>query len=369
MRTTVQDEFIRILRAELTGETAVPTGDPTEVLALAKRHQMEHIVSHALLKNGQKEYAKPLHQSIWMSEQQGFVLDQVRGAFNGREIPFIPLKGAVLRGLYPEGWMRNSCDIDVLVRESDLASAEAALTGLGYVKSNGKTAHDITFTAGAVCLELHYTLIEEYRLPQIAAVLDRVWDYSYLVHDYEYAMADEMFYFYHIAHMVKHFENGGCGVRSFVDLWMLDHWMAFDCQKREDLLLQGGILTFAQAAERLAEHWFSGGDATGLDTMEQFVFTGGAYGTTVNGVTVKKVLRGGRWRHILSRLFVPYAQLKRYYPVLQKHPYLLPVYEVVRWVQALDRKNRYLHELGASLKESSGEAERTAQMLQELELL
>ena len=29
-------------------------------------------------------------------------------------------------------------------------------------------------------------------------------------------MLDELFYFYHIAHMVKHFENGGCGIRPVV---------------------------------------------------------------------------------------------------------------------------------------------------------
>ena len=31
------------------------------------------------------------------------------------QIPFLPLKGSVIRQYYPEPWMRTSCDIDILV--------------------------------------------------------------------------------------------------------------------------------------------------------------------------------------------------------------------------------------------------------------
>lgn len=368
MKTQTQDMLIRILRAELTGETVEFDGDPTTVLALAKRHQMEHVIAHALLQKGQKEFAKPLHQSIWMSEQQTFVLDRVREAFNAHKIPFIPLKGSVLRTFYPEEWMRNGCDIDILIRQEDIESAKTVLEHLGCVDQKGKSAHDITFKAGAVCMELHYTLIEDYRLPQIAGVLDRVWDYAEPVDGFEYAMSDEMFYFYHVAHMVKHFENGGCGVRPFMDLWVLQHRKEYSLQKREELLLQGGILTFAKAAVSLSEYWFSGTEMSGFDGLEEFVFNGGAYGSTANSVAVQHSLRGGRWGHIYHRLFVPSAQLKEYYPVLKKHPYLLPVYQVVRWVQALRRRKRYVREFSTSMRSSDLNG-KTASILKELELL
>lgn len=29
-------------------------------------------------------------------------------------------------------------------------------------------------------------------------------------------MKEEMFYFYHIAHLAKHFEVGGCGIRQII---------------------------------------------------------------------------------------------------------------------------------------------------------
>ena len=56
-------------------------------------------------------------------------------------------------------------------------------------------------------------------------------------------MTDEMFYFYHIAHMAKHFEEGGCGIRPFIDLWTLDNIKDVDHDKRDELLSRGNLNT------------------------------------------------------------------------------------------------------------------------------
>lgn len=369
LRTKAQEDLIRILRAELTGEDGVTDIDRDGVCRLARQHQVEHIVSHALLQNGHKEHARPLHQSIWMSEQQVFVLDQVRAAFNHSQIPFIPLKGSVLRTLYPQGWMRNSCDIDVLVRECDMERAGAALLELGCQKSPQATSHDISFTAGPVHVELHHSLMGELRIPRMAAVLAEVWERAYIRDGSEYAMEEEMFFFYHIAHMVKHFRYGGCGIRSFMDLWILNHRVSFDRDRRAALLERGGILTFAEAACQLSEHWFSDTGDAGPAGMEAFVLTGGAYGTVANSLIVQKTLRGGKWRQILSRIFVSPAHLKRRYPAVERHPGLWPVYQVVRWIQALTHKGRYAREWDITMQDAPEAEQEVAELLTALELL
>ena len=55
-------------------------------------------------------------------------------------------------------------------------------------------------------------------------------------------------YFYHIAHMAKHLQQGGCGIRTFIDLWILDNLPTIDTLKRNDLLKSGGLLQFSQSA-------------------------------------------------------------------------------------------------------------------------
>ena len=58
-------------------------------------------------------------------------------------------------------------------------------------------------------------------------VLAQIWDTAVSAGpgSHRLLLADEMFYFYHIAHMVKHFEVGGCGIRPFLDLWIMNHRM------------------------------------------------------------------------------------------------------------------------------------------------
>ena len=73
-------------------------------------------------------------------------------------------------------------------------------------------------------------LVDEYkrrnqgeRMEAINAILDMVWVCSspFKESPYCFQMSNDMFVFYHIAHMAKHFIAGGCGIRSFIDLYLL----------------------------------------------------------------------------------------------------------------------------------------------------
>ena len=93
-------------------------------------------------------------------------------------------------------------------------------------------------------VELHYTLIEDHVMPKANDVLSEVWENSLPGPDGGRVMTDEMFYFYHVAHMAKHFGNGGCGIRPVLDLWLLNRKQGFTKDKRDALLSRGGLLDF-----------------------------------------------------------------------------------------------------------------------------
>lgn len=57
---------------------------------------------------------------VYCYKRMNYEYEQVCDALEKAEIPFIPLKGVVIREYYPEPWMRTSCDIDILVREKNL---------------------------------------------------------------------------------------------------------------------------------------------------------------------------------------------------------------------------------------------------------
>ena len=82
---------------------------------LSKAHDLAHLVGDALIKNDligndeiKAKYQKQVMLAIYRYEKINYELNRLRSALNEAQIPFIPLKGSVLRQYYPEPWMRTS---------------------------------------------------------------------------------------------------------------------------------------------------------------------------------------------------------------------------------------------------------------------
>ena len=347
---------------------------------VAKQHDVLYLLAHGLKQNGLldggevgQRLENEIFKAVYRCEQLRHELGRICEVLEAAEIPFLPLKGSVLRDLYPEAWMRTSCDIDVLVKESDLDAAVSALTDHGF-RFEHKDSHDVSLYApNGTHTELHYTLIEGGLANGAAQVLSAAWETATLQDGtrYRYGMPDEMFYFYHIAHMAKHFENGGCGIRPLIDLWILDHRVPFDGEKRRQLLTDGGLSTFADRAAELSEIWLSGRTHSEVSRrMETYILRGGVYGTNENRVSVQQEKRGGKLRYALSRIFLPYKNLRFHYPILEKHRWLLPLMEVRRWGKLLfcGGFRRSVRELKINQSISVDERENTRRFLQDIGL-
>ena len=69
--------------------------------------------------------------------------------------------------------------------------------------------------------------------------------------------------------------------------------------------------------------------------MQEFILHGGVYGSFDNRVMLQQKKKGGKFGYLMSRIFVPFSRLKRYYPILEKYPVLMPVMQVRRWFMLL----------------------------------
>lgn len=351
---------------------------------VSKKHDIAHLVGDALIKNGlienddvKSRFQNQIVMAVYRYENLNYELGRICEIFEEAKIPYIPLKGAVIRHFYPEPWMRTSCDIDILVHEEDLERATAVLREkLGYTSERKeKGSHDMQmYSLSGVYLELHYTLIEEGRLSKADKILSSIWNYAEEDKgSFQKRFSDEAFYFYHIAHMTKHFVNGGCGIKPFVDLWILNYSkeIKFEKEKRNELLLKDGLLKFAEEAEKLSEVWFGGEQHTETTRkMEEYVLQGGVYGTMQNRVLLQQVKKGGKFRYAISRIWLPYEILKYQYPVLQKHKWLMPFCEVQRWFKLLFKggAKRGINELSANNRTSKAEQDAAKAFLAELGL-
>lgn len=343
----IVDIMLGSIRAQICGleypiDKNISKEEMASLYALSKSQDVAHIVAgelsrQGLLKNDEigEKFKKQQMLAVLRYERINYELTEICRVLEAEGIRHMPLKGSVLRKYYPDPWMRTSADIDILVDE-ELAdrAAEILEQELGYT-NDGRSTHDIQmFAPSGVHLELHFDTIEEERVANVNSVLTRIWENSSAAPQcrYQHEATDAMFYFYHVAHMAKHFKHGGCGVRFFLDLWILEHNVEHIDSDRRRLIEEGGIVEFMDLSCRLSEVWFSCGEHSQMSqTMERYVLNGGVYGSTSNNIVLKQIKKGGRVKYAFTRVFMPYSQLKLIYPVLEKCKWLLPLYEVRRW--------------------------------------
>ncbi len=340
-----------------------------KLFALAKAHDVAHLIAYALNKRNfltqdeiSKKFQNQLMLSVYRYEGINYELKSFCEILESKKIAFVPLKGAIIKKYYPEEWMRTSCDIDILISEQELKKATDVLLNDYNYTYEKESSHDISiYSPNKVHIELHYTLIEDSKLDASAKVLQNIWDNVNVCEgcSYCYEMSDEMFYFYHIAHMAKHFEEGGCGVKPFLDLWFLDNLQQVDINKRNELLEKGKLLKFANVCRKLSRIWFENEEYDSVSKQtEQFILNGGVYGSHDNRIAVQQHKKGGRFKYAMFKIFPPYRILKFHYPVLQKHRFLMPFMQVRRWCKLIfcGHLKRSTRELKSSNKISTEQA-------------
>lgn len=366
---------------ELTSDELILYSDEMmpEIMELAQKHDLAHLVAVGLKQNrlvpvNNAEIRNVILKAVLRYERLNADYEKICKALETAEIPFIPLKGSVLRKFYPEEWMRTSCDIDILVHREELNAAVAYLVSNLNFKEDYHGSHDITLIAPkGTHLELHFDLIEEGLSNEAARYLRTVWEYvsPRAGTNYWYEMPDAFFYFYHIAHMAKHFEHGGCGIRPFIDLYVLKNMAGADRSSRDTLLEKSGLLRFSRAVENLSDVWFGCSQANETSSMIQaYILGGGTYGSLKNYVAVRQEKQGGRIGYIWSRVFMPYSELKRGYPILKKHRWLMPFCQLLRWVKLIRPAplRKAVKEIEFNHRSQSDEADAMSAMLKEIGL-
>ena len=346
MEQTNEKLMLALIRSAMSGEPLSPSEREScteenikEALNVASTHDLGQIVAWGLKKNEIKcaEGETVIFKSVYRYQQIKFEYDKLCKSFEAAGIPFLPLKGSVIRKYYPEAWMRTSCDIDILVHRSDLDRVTRMLVDDFKYKADPVLSHDISlYSPTGVHVEMHFDLIEESVISASGKLLKNVWQSAKLKEGYTafYEMSDDLFYLYHVAHMAKHFLHGGCGIKPFIDMWIIDRMDGVDKAARDRLLEKGELLRFTKAAREVCEVWFGSSEHTALtEQMEKYILAGGVYGNDENRMTVQLERSGGRIAYILSRVFLPYESLQFVYPILQvkKNCWMAPFLQVHRW--------------------------------------
>ena len=331
--------------------------DPELLYEAAQKHLLQAAVGMALESAGIR--TQKFTQAIAASQRKNALLDadraQVLTALEKEGIWYMPLKGCLMKDLYPRYGMRQMADNDILVDPDRRNDVRKIMEGLGFSTEHYDVSnHDVYHKLPVSNFEMHVYLINGESNDELETYYMNVKDR--LIKDerteYGYHFTEEDFYLFMIAHEYKHYVLSGTGLRSLLDTYVYvkrkEKELDWEYIRRESIKM--GVADFENMNRSLAVHLFDGEKLTVEEQKTlDYIISSGTYGTIANGVE-NKIQKNGRMGFFLSRVFVPMNTMKNLYPVLRKAPWLYPAVDLWRIISKFFTNNKkYMYEVKAAL--------------------
>lgn len=293
---------------------------------------------------------------------------------------YVPLKGVLLKEMYPIYGMRQMADNDILFDKRYGKEVKSIFQASGYMIENFNNGnHDVYQKDPIYNYEMHRTLFDS-SFPVFSEYYTQL-EKKYLWDNKDVSYARHMdvndAYVYIVAHIYKHFTLSGTGIRSLMDIYMYNQ----HCKKQMDReyireqCKMLGILEYEEKARMIAYKLFEQPltEYSILTKEEQeyveYYFTSGTYGTLnqrMQNEIHKLELEGSKHAeaaYIFRRLFPSVFWFRKHYRILDKCPFLIPFYGIIRLiVKPFSSWNIWTGEMKALTRvkkssESSGDGE------------
>ncbi len=317
-------------------ESEIKSGENLDrIYEAAEKHMLTAAVGMALesagIRNGRFE------QAVARAQRKNALMDadriKVLDAMEAAGIWYMPLKGSILKDMYPRYGMREMADVDILFDEDRAEDVKAIMTKMGFVtKKYGLGVHDVYYKDPVSNFEMHRQLIN----PIPDERNERLNSYYTNVktklqkeegNRFGYCFTAEDFYLYLITHEYKHYISKGTGLRSLLDVYVYlgkkQEEMDWSYIRQETEKM--GISGFEQTNRSLALHVFSGEKLTTAEQeMLDHILNAGTYGSTASLIE-NQIRNKGRMKYFLMLIRNAKRDADRAYPVIKKLPVLSPL--------------------------------------------
>lgn len=353
----VSEYLLELLRSALNNTTSKEKPEDVSwnaVYALAHKHSVTALAFFAIqkLKNPPEQ---ELFQ-IWQTQNSKIL---VKGAnqenelallsdcFEKNAIAYMPLKGSVIRDLFPLPYLREMSDLDILIPVEKLQQACQLCETMGY-RTNSRVEHHIELhKLPYMNIELHSGLIASFY--EYYEYYKDPWTKAYRYNnDYRYAMRNEDLYLYFLTHAAKHYFNSGTGIRSVIDIYVFNraYRPSMDTRYIAQELKKLNLERFARQMEQLAQYWFAENRTKASDDvkeMQSYVLSSATYGTKSNrdANQIRRYMQkgksedGAKTAMYLHMAFLPCDEMQLMFPILKKAPVLLPFCWIARWFRII----------------------------------
>lgn len=357
--TITQRGVITLIRSAIIGKSLnLPEGfELKTALNVAQAHQVVSIVYYGALLCGFNN-SDPVMRRMFsetcrylsISEQQTKAINEIMTAFDENKIDYMPVKGLLLKDIYPNPDMRVMGDGDILIRLEDYEQKIRPIMQSLDFKEGRTSDNEFVWNKPFVCVELHKRLIPSYNKDYYAYYGDG-WRLAKKHDGTRYAMTDDDQMIYLFTHFAKHYRDSGIGIRHFVDLWVYRNTHPqLDEKYIKTELKKLQLHDFYKNIVKTLENWFNDGENDEkTDFITDVIFLSGVYGT-VESSALSEALKLSKTtgdkvnihkQKLKNEIFLPYDYMCKRFPFLKKRKILLPLFWVVRIIDAaiFRRKN------------------------------
>ena len=262
---------------------------------------------------------------------------------------YMPLKGVLLKEMYPVFGMRQMADNDILFDATYREKVREIFLDAGYeIEAYNKGNHDVYQKEPIYNYEMHVSLFDK-TIPGFLEYYSNL-EHKYIWDDKENTYARQMdvndAYVYIVAHAYKHFIFSGTGIRTLIDLYVYNKHCKGQLDRNyihEQCTLLG-IQEYEEKARTIAYKLFDQPvqDFSFLTQKEneyiEYYFSSGTYGTArqrIQNSIHKLELEGSRHakaKYIFQRLFPSVSWFREHNKFLDAYPFLVPFYAIIRLV-------------------------------------
>ncbi len=332
-----------------------------EIFRIVQKQRMECITYDAVRQVTEKEDEQVLLQwyrssricaaqsKMQKREEQAILSELIQSGVRN-----MPLKGCIMKKLYPREEYRQMSDLDLLIDVNNRKTVQTILENLGYCFESRECEDtvDVYRKEPWMCVEVHNSLLSGHH-KNYSKYTD-IWERS-VEKNGVYQMSWDDYYIFMIEHFAKHFYISGCGIRFLLDVYIFLEKKGTDLHPEylKEQFRVRNLEDFRQKMEKLAYQWFGKEGRIGDTEEECTILLSGVFGNLQNYYRnmQKEIYQKYKiaWLvkpiYIWKRIFVPYYEMCEKYPVLEKWPVLLPAAWMFRLFRTLlTQRKRFFRE-------------------------
>jgi len=324
-----------------------------KIYALAAFHNVANTAFYGIQKlpttgtipsNVLNSFSNAAFKSSAIESLQHFEIRQIFHRFEQNQIFCVPLDGHVIKKYYPRPDMRYISTLILLIDKKDKNKIHTILNSLGFSLVRTDENKSTYLNDSNVTLEIRTSFIPA--KPEYNDYFEEAKKNIVYRKNLKFIgqLKSEDFYIYTMAQLAYLYSSGGAGIRAVLDVWVLLKRLLpiLDREYINKKLNELDLSLFTFYMEEFSRVWFGGqtseSDNGVYEDMVNHIFDNYKSNNIDDTLVEPDTARDKQKEEAKKeKIFPPLNEMKLTYPILEKMPFMLPIFWIVRLVTVVGK--------------------------------